>query len=100
MTETTREERRPDLRAERRIVAPYRARFEVRIIVTFAVFSVAWTAVLVLGFRGDIPLWSGLILNTVLAATFYMPLHEAAHGNIWGATPTAHWRLCPRSGSR
>ncbi|MEI8258270.1 MAG: fatty acid desaturase, partial [Deltaproteobacteria bacterium] len=36
-------------------------------------------------------LWAGLIINTVLASTFYMPLHEATHKNIWGQNPTARW---------
>jgi beta-carotene hydroxylase len=78
------EQRRVDLRAERAIVAPFRAAFETRVIATFAVFAAGWTAVLILGATGTIPLWMGLIVNTVLATTFYMPLHEAAHGNIWG----------------
>jgi len=33
----------------------------------------------------------GLILNTVIASTFYMPMHEAAHGNIWGRTTSGKW---------
>jgi beta-carotene hydroxylase len=34
--------------------------------------------------NGVLPLWAGLIVNTMLAATFYMPMHEAVHKNIWG----------------
>lgn len=78
------EERRLALRAEREIVAPFRGAFETRIIATFAVCAMAWATVIVLGVIGTVPLWVGLVLNTVLATTFYMPLHEAAHGNIWG----------------
>ena len=83
--------RRDVLRAERAPVAPYRGRFEWRIIVTFLVFSVAWITVLVLGANGTIPLWLGFVLNTVIASTFYMPMHEASHGNIWGDTASARW---------
>lgn len=81
---------REELRAERAIAAPFRGRFETRIVATFVAFAVLWTTVLVLGIIGAIPLWLGLILNTFIASTFYMPLHEATHGNIWGATDT--WR--------
>ena len=84
-------DRREVLRAERVLVAPFRSRFEWRIIVTFVVFLAAWIAVLVLGVNGTIPLWLGFLLNTVLASTFYMPMHEASHGNIWGDTAQARW---------
>ena len=91
MTDTIEDSRRMELRAERAIVAPYRAGFEPRIIATFLGFSVAWIAVLVLAIRGDISLWMGLIVNTILASTFYMPLHEAAHGNIRGDSTGNRW---------
>lgn len=90
MTEVD-QSRRQALRAERQPVAPYRGRFEWRIILTFFVFSVAWVAVLVLGAGGAIPLWLGFLLNTVVAGAFYMPMHEAVHGNIWGDTRSARW---------
>jgi beta-carotene hydroxylase len=77
-------DRQGELRAERAAVKPYRARFETRIIITFAVNALAWTTVIVLGLTGAIPLWLGFLVNTVLATTFYMPMHEATHGNIWG----------------
>ena len=41
--------------------------------------------------NGTIPLWLGLILNTIVASTFYMPMHEATHGNIWGRTTSGKW---------
>jgi fatty acid desaturase len=90
-TDTTPNQRRLELRAERAVAAPYRAGLEPRIIVTYLLFSVAWTSVLVLGIRGDISLWAGLVVNTILASTFYMPLHEAAHGNIHGDTAGSRW---------
>ncbi len=60
-------------------------------VATFAFFAAVWTTVLVLGIVGTIPLWLGLIINTVVASTFYMPLHEATHGSIWGAEKRMHW---------
>ena len=75
------------LRAENEHAAQYWGGFQWRIVITFAALAVAWTAVLVLGITGAIPLWIGLIVNTVLASTFYMPMHEAAHRNITGTQP-------------
>lgn len=83
--------RREVLRAERAPVSSCRGRFEARIIVTFLLFGVAWVGILVLGVNGTIPLWLGFLLNTVVAGAFYMPMHEALHGNIWGDTRTARW---------
>jgi len=85
------DERRLALREERAQAAPYWGKVEPRIIVTFLLFSAAWIAVIVLGVKGTIPLWLGLILNTVIASTFYMPMHEATHGNIWGRTTSGKW---------
>jgi beta-carotene hydroxylase len=85
------DDRRLVLREERAQAAPYWGKVEPRIIVTFLVFSAAWIAVIVLGVNGTIPLWLGLILNTVIASTFYMPMHEATHGNIWGRTTSGKW---------
>ena len=87
----TTDERRLALREERIQAAPYWGKVEPRIILTFLVFSVAWIGVIVLGVNGTIPLWLGQILNTVIASTFYMPMHEAAHGNIWGRTTSGKW---------
>lgn len=87
----TTDERRLALREERIQAAPYWGKVEPRIILTFLVFSVAWIGVIVLGINGTIPLWLGLILNTVISSTFYMPMHEAAHGNIWGRTTSGKW---------
>ena len=76
--------RKAALQTERALVAPYVGSFEPRIVVTFVGFAICYIAVLLFGSMGVLPLWIGLVLNTVLASTFYMPLHEAAHGNISG----------------
>jgi fatty acid desaturase len=90
MTDATRS-KREQLRAERAPVARYRGRCETRIILTFLAFTVAWVAVVILGTTGAIPLWLGMVVNTVIASTFYMPVHEAVHGNISGDTGRARW---------
>ncbi len=77
-------ERREQVRAESLVAAKYWGGVQWRIMVTFLIFAVCWVTVLVLGLNGSIPLWLGLMLNSVLATTFYMPMHEAAHRNIMG----------------
>ncbi len=85
------DERRRALRSERAMALPFWGGFQLRIVVTFGVCAVAWTAVLVLGATGIIPLWLGFLCNTVLASMFYMPMHEAVHGNISGRQPQFRW---------
>jgi beta-carotene hydroxylase len=77
-------DRKAALQVERALVAPYVGSFELRIVLTFLAFAAIYVTVLVLGINGVLPLWLGLVLNTGIASTFYMPLHEAAHGNISG----------------
>lgn len=80
----SRELRSEQVRAENLVAAEYWGGIQYRIILTFLAFGICWVGVIVLGVRGDLPLGLCLVLNSVLAATFYMPLHEAAHKNIWG----------------
>jgi beta-carotene hydroxylase len=77
-------DRKAALQVERALVAPFVGAFELRIVLTFLAFAAVYVTVLVLGMNGVLPLWLGLLLNTAIASTFYMPLHEAAHGNISG----------------
>lgn len=88
---TLTEKQRLERREERRIAAPFRGMFATRIVVEFVLFGAAWTGVLVAGIVGAIPLWLGFVINTVLATTFYMPLHDATHGNIWGSNSRMRW---------
>ena len=85
------EAHRLELRAEHAKAAEYWGGFQPRLVLTFLVFAAAWITVIVLGTNGTIPLWLGFILNTVLACTFYMPMHEAVHKNIWGHEMRARW---------
>ena len=78
-------------REERLIVSPFRDKFEIRIVIEFLVSFALWISILIIGMIGVIPLWLGLCCNTILATTFYMPLHEATHGNIWGKHSRHRW---------
>ena len=83
--------RRETVRAENAVASKYWGDIEWRIVVTFLIFTVGWIGVIVLGVNGSLPLWQGLILNSVFASTFYMPLHEAVHKNIWGKKNSGRW---------
>lgn len=52
---------------------------------------VAFTLVCTLGTLGIIPLWLGLILNTLVLYADQTPLHEACHGNIAGRDSRWLW---------
>ena len=58
--------RRDSLKLENAIAARFWGGIQWRIVVTFSVCAVLWSSILVLGLNGTIPLWIGLILNTVL----------------------------------
>ncbi|MAR48864.1 MAG: hypothetical protein CL425_06705 [Acidimicrobiaceae bacterium] len=83
--------RQMEKRDERLLVSPFRDMFEYRIVFEFLIVLFLWVSVLALGIAGIIPLWLGLCCNTVLATTFYMPMHEATHGNIWGRHSRYRW---------
>ena len=79
------------VRGENLVAAKYWGDIQWRIIATFIMFSICWCGVIFLGLNQVLPLWLCLIVNSVFASTFYMPLHEAAHKNIWGKRTTSRW---------
>ena len=90
MTDTS-HQLRIELREERRKVAPFRGGIAWRLIATWAFFIGAWIALVAATVAGPIPLWLGAALSFVIATTFYMPLHEATHGNVWGDVSRGRW---------
>jgi len=89
--ESGRLERRDQVKAEGLMASKYWGGIQYRVIVTFAVFAVCWIAIVILGVNGTMPLWVGLILNSIVASTFYMPMHEATHKNILGKATRGRW---------
>ena len=87
----TADQLRIERRNERRTVAPYRGGIAVRLIVTWMFFIAAWVALVIATTAGPFPLWLGALGSFVISTTFYMPLHEATHGNVWGDVSTARW---------
>lgn len=83
--------RSDNVRAENLVAAKYWGGIQYRIVATFLLFTVCWVGIIVLGVNGTLPLWQCLILNTIFASTFYMPMHEATHKNIWGKASRGRW---------
>jgi beta-carotene hydroxylase len=83
--------RSENVRAENLVAAKYWGGIQYRIVATFLLFTVCWVGIIVLGVNGTLPLWQCLILNSIFASTFYMPMHEATHKNIWGKASRGRW---------
>jgi fatty acid desaturase len=66
------------------LVKPYQGMVAWPTVLLAAGIVVAFTLVIVLAVKGIIPLWLGLILNTLILYADQTPLHEACHGNIAG----------------
>mgnify|MGYP003338993575 CR=1 FL=1 len=84
VADSTRAARSEQVRAESAVASRYWGEVQYRMIATFLAFTACWVAVIVAGISGVVPLWLGLILNSIFATTFYMPMHEATHKNIMG----------------
>lgn len=80
-----------NIRAENAVAAKYWGGVQYRIVATFVFFVACWVGVIILGVNDVLPLWQCLILNSIFASTFYMPMHEAAHKNIWGKQLRGRW---------
>lgn len=50
-----------------------------------------WLTTLILGIRGEIPLWLGFPIAVVCCCVAYLPSHEAQHGNISGRHEKLRW---------
>lgn len=79
------------IKAESQIAGRFWGGVEWRIVAEFTMFTAAWVFVIVQGLRGAMPLWLGLVANTAIASTFYMPMHESVHGNISGKVVSMRW---------
>ena len=91
MPEASSPESLEELRSENLVAAKFWGPIQHRIVFTFLLFTVIWVGVIYAGVKGVMPLWLCLILNSIVASTFYMPMHEAAHKNIWGKSSRGRW---------
>lgn len=84
-------QRSEQVRSENLVAAKFWGPIQFRIVFTFAFFTVVWVGVIFAGVNGIMPLWLCLVINSIVASTFYMPMHEAAHKNIWGKSSRGRW---------
>ena len=84
-------QRSEQVRSENLVAAKFWGPIQFRIVFTFLFFSVCWVGVILAGVTDTLPLWLGLIINSIVASTFYMPMHEATHKNIWGKSSKGRW---------
>jgi beta-carotene hydroxylase len=66
------------------LVKPYQGMVAWPTVLLAAGIVAAFALVTTLAAKGIIPLWLGLILNTLILYADQTPLHEACHGNIAG----------------
>lgn len=78
-------------REAQRIIKPYQGMVAwPSVALAFAIIG-SFAFVCTLGAIGTIPLWMGLILNSLLLYAIQTPLHEASHGNIAGRDSKWMW---------
>ena len=51
-------------------------------LVTWAVMTILYVGSTVLGVRGDIPLWLGLLVNSAVGYLTFTIIHDSLHRNI------------------
>jgi len=92
ITETSRDQ--PNAAADREaltLLQPYQGMVAWPSVFLAIAIIGSFAAVSILGTMGIIPLWLGLILNTLILYADQTPLHEACHGNIAGRDSKWLW---------
>lgn len=92
ITETSRDQ--PNAPSDRQAltkVKPYQGMVAWPTVILAIGIAGAFVTVCTLGTLGIIPLWLGLILNTLILYADQTPLHEACHGNIAGRDSKWLW---------
>ncbi|MHA1165833.1 MAG: fatty acid desaturase family protein, partial [Alphaproteobacteria bacterium] len=78
-------------RKAQKIIKPYQGMVAwPSVVLAFGIIGV-FALVCTLGALRIIPLWAGLIINSLLLYTIQTPLHEACHGNIAGRDSSWMW---------
>ena len=71
-------------RKAQKIIKPYQGMVAwPSVALAFAIIG-SFALVCTLGAMRIIPLWTGLVINSLLLYAIQTPLHEACHGNIAG----------------
>lgn len=74
-----------------KLARPYIGEFAWPTVILGLTCFLAFCIVMYLGYTGAIPLWLGLILNTLILYADQTPLHEAVHGAIAGRNKNLMW---------
>ncbi len=77
--------------SEREVAATYTGDFAWPTIVLFVALMSAYVSIIFLGVSHTVPLWACMLINGVLAYSFYTIHHEANHGNISGRYRRFRW---------
>ncbi|GJM01692.1 MAG: beta-carotene hydroxylase [Rhodomicrobium sp.] len=77
--------------AANKLIRPYQGMVAWPTVVMGFAVAASFITVITLGTLGIIPLWVGLILNSLVLYAAQTPLHEACHGNIAGRDGSKMW---------
>lgn len=76
---------------ERSIAAKYTGEFAWPTVLLFIFNSTVYISTIVLCVNGSMPMFVGLMINSIITYFFYTIHHEANHGNISGQNKTWRW---------
>ena len=76
---------------ERAIVKKYIGGFPWLMVIWGLGGFLLWVSLWPLAYTGQIPLWLGSIVATVILSACYLPTHEAQHGNIARPNTPLRW---------
>ena len=79
------------IREERAIVQKYIGNFPWFMVIWGLGGFLLWLALWPLANSGQIPLWLGCIVATIIISGCYLPTHEAQHGNIGRPKSSLRW---------
>lgn len=78
-------------KAANKLIRPYQGMVAWPSVIMGIGVALSFITIVTLGTMGIIPLWMGLILNSLVLYAAQTPLHEACHGNIAGRDSSLMW---------
>lgn len=74
-----------------KLARPYIGEFAWPTVILGLACFISFCTVMYLGYTGAIPLWLGLVLNTLILYADQTPLHDAVHGAVSGRNKKLLW---------
>lgn len=87
----TQEATRKADREANKLILPHQGQFAWPTVIMGALVVLSFLTVIMLASLKFMPLWLGLILNSLVLYAAQTPLHEACHGNIAGQNKSKMW---------